>query len=252
MPNKGDIVAMKWFPIFLGFVSLIFLSTSPCGSQTIVNGSGQIEEESRAVSNFHKVSLTGSGILRITQGEKESLAIKCDKNILEYIRTEVKNGVLEIGPKDVSLRPSRPIKYTISLKHLNSLKILGSASVEIDDLKTDSFKAIVSKSESFNIKKIEAQSLTFEIGGSGTVSVGSGMAESQKISIQGSAKFSAPELKSGDIEIDITGSGNAKIWVTNELEAKIAGSGQIQYYGSPTVSSHISAAGKLKPLGSKP
>jgi uncharacterized RmlC-like cupin family protein len=243
---------MKRFLIFLGFVSLIFLSRSPCDSQTIVNGSGIIDKDLREVSNFRKVVVIGSGFLRITQGEKESLEIKCDKNIFEYIQTVVKNGILEIGPKDVSLRPSRPIEYTLFLKHLNLLKILGSASVEIDDLEAENFKAILSKSESFSVKKINAQSLAFEISGSGKVSVGSGTANLQKISIQGSAKFSAPKLKSEDIEIDIAGSGNAKIWVTNKLEVKIAGSGQIQYYGSPTVSRDISAAGKLERLGLKP
>jgi hypothetical protein len=243
---------MKWFLIFLGFVSLIFLSRSPCDSQTIVNGSGEIEEELREVYNFRKVSVIGSGCLRITQGAKESLEIKCDKNILEYIQTIVKNSVLEIGPKDVSLRPSRSIEYTLSLKHLNILKILGSASVEMDDLEAENFMAILNKSESFSVKKINAQSLAIEISGSGKVSIGSGTAKNQKISIQGSANFSAPKLKSENIEIDIAGSGTAKIWVTNKLEVKIAGSGQVQYYGSPTVSSDISATGKLKRLGPTP
>lgn len=239
---------MKWFLIFLGFVSLIFLSTSPCHSQTIVNGSGTIEEATREVSNFRKVSVIGSGFLRITQGEKESLEIKCDNNILEYIQTVVKKSILEIRPKDVSLRPSRPIEYTLFLKHLNTLKILGPASVEIDDLEAENFTADLGKSESFSAKKINAQSLTFKISGSGKVSVGSGTVKNQKISIVGSAKFSAPKLKSKNIEIDIAGSGNAIIWVTNRLEVNIAGSGQIQYYGSPSVTSNISAAGKLKSL----
>lgn len=243
---------MKWFLIFLGFVSLIFLSRSTCDSQTVVNGSGEIKEELRQVSNFRKVLVIGSGSLRITQGEKGSLGIKCDNNILEHIQTVVKNGTLEIRPKDVSLNPSRTIEYTLSLKRLNILRILGSASVEIDDLKAENFKAILTKSGSFSVKKIEVHSLAFEIGGSAKVIVRSGTAKNQKISIQGPGRFSAAKLKSENIEIDIAGPGNAEIWVTNKLEVKIGGSGQIQYYGSPTVTSNISATGKLENLGLKP
>jgi len=243
---------MKWFAMILGLTGFAFFSTSACNSKTTIRGSGNITTESRQVSGFREVSVSGSGHLSITQGEIESLEIECDDNLMPYIQTVVKNETLKIGPKDVSLRPSRPIEYRLALRDLDTLRTSGSVSVESPALRTENLKASVSGSGSFSLEKLEAQSLTFDIRGSGEVNIESGESGSQTISISGSGEFNVPNLKSQDIEITISGSGRTKVWVTEKLDVKISGSGKIQYYGSPTVSSRVSGSGKIESLGTKP
>lgn len=243
---------MRWLLSILGSACLIILLFSPCKSQTTIDGSGKIAKETRQVSKFRKVSLFGSGKLVITQNKSESLILECDENILEHIQSKVKEEELEIGPKDVILNPSRPILYRLSLKQVDILKIFDSAVVEISDLKTKIFKAVVNNPESFHILKLDAESATFEITGPGTVRVDTGVTRTQVIFIRGPAKYNAPRFESDNAEIDITGAGQAKVWVKLKLDAKISRSGKVEYYGSPTISSDIPVSGKLKSLGEKP
>jgi len=60
-----------------------------------INGSGTIVTEDRSVSGFDKVDLQSIGNLTIIEGDSESLTIKADDNVMQYITTEVFNDTLE-------------------------------------------------------------------------------------------------------------------------------------------------------------
>ncbi|MBC8391142.1 MAG: DUF2807 domain-containing protein [Deltaproteobacteria bacterium] len=241
---------MKQTKIIPWFLSVILLLLVSCDSKTIV-GSGKITKASRPVSGFKKVSVSGSGHLFITQGATESLEIACDDNIAPHIRTVVEDGTLKIGPKAVSLNPSEPIKYSLSLKNLNSLETSGSVLVKGDTLKTKDLKVLISGSGKFGFKHLEAQSITFDISGSGEVDIEAGKTEHQIISISGSGDITVPNLKSEKMDITVSGSGKAEVWVTNKLDVDISGSGMLNYYGSPIVSSNVSGSAKIEGLGRK-
>ncbi|MBN1872859.1 MAG: DUF2807 domain-containing protein, partial [Anaerolineae bacterium] len=61
-----------------------------------VEGSGNVIEETRDVRDFSRVRLAGFGRLHIERGDTESLRIKAEDNLLQYITTEVKDGELDI------------------------------------------------------------------------------------------------------------------------------------------------------------
>jgi len=57
---------------------------------------GSEVEESRDVSGFSKVDLSGCGNIFLTQGDEESLKIEAKEKLMEYIITEVSNDTLYI------------------------------------------------------------------------------------------------------------------------------------------------------------
>lgn len=242
---------MKNVTTILSLVSLTLFLTSACDSLARISGSGNVIEESRDVSGFQKVSISGSGRLFINQGEKEILQIECDDNIMPYIRSVVSDGTLKIGPKSARLKPSRPIEYRLFLIHLDALRTSGSVLVESDALTTESLEVVISGSGTFRVKGLETRSVTFDISGSGEVRIESGSSRNQTISISGSGRFNVPNLKTENTDIRISGSGSAKVWATDKLNIKISGSGKLDYYGSPVISARISGSGKVGSLGMK-
>lgn len=103
--------------------------------------------ETREVSGFDQVALTGFGELVITQGEEESLTIEAPQDILSKIETEVKDGKLIIGISrswldwlgdvlDAGFSGKR-IRYNVTLKQLTGLEVLGAARVKVANIKTD-------------------------------------------------------------------------------------------------------------------
>lgn len=241
---------MKYTKIIVGLIALVLFTPGSSYAKS-VKGSGNIISESRSVAGFDKVSISGSGLLLITQGDEEVLAIECDDNLAPHIRSSVKDGTLNIGPKNVNLNPSESIKYRLTFKKLRSLKLSGSIKVNGDVLKTESIGLWISGSGKISLGNLEAHSLKSNMSGSGEIAVDSGYVDYQRISMSGSGKVSASNLKSENTDLAISGSGKARVWVTDELDIKISGSGKLYYYGTPTVSTSISGSGRVESLGVK-
>ncbi|HEY9468078.1 MAG TPA: DUF2807 domain-containing protein [Propionibacteriaceae bacterium] len=97
---------------------------------TIIRGSGQVSSESRQVSGFTKVELSGSGELKIEQTGTESLTISAEDNVLPKISSEVSGRTLILGSKsNAKIIPTKPISYSLTVKDLTGLAVSGSGSV---------------------------------------------------------------------------------------------------------------------------
>src|SRR5258708_6420102 len=124
---------------FLMLVLLLAGALAGCvdfGGWRSVKGSGNTMTETRAVSGFDQVSVSGAGELTLAQGDQESLTIEADDNLLPLIRSDVQGGHLSIGPQNVNLRPTRTIRYQVTVKHLSALHLSGSVRAEAGALKT--------------------------------------------------------------------------------------------------------------------
>jgi len=226
----------------------VSLGISGCSLPPAISGNGVLVTESRSASDFHAVSIGGSGRALITQGDTESLTIQADENLLPYIQSEVRNGELRIWTKRGNLRFSQAPVYTLEVRELDRLQLSGSLHAEIDALKTDRLKGGVSGSGTITFGSLEAQSVTVGISGSGTISIAEGTTESLGLSVSGSGNLRAAEFRAESVEVTISGSGDARVWATESLDARVSGSGDIRYMGTPQVSSSISGSGKVRQI----
>jgi hypothetical protein len=215
-----------------------------------VKGSGNIVSETRKVSQFDRVSVSGSGQLSIVQGDEEGLSIEADDNLLPLIKSEVGGGLLRIGPEDINLRPTKPIHYQLRLKNLKELHLSGCVEAEAPSIKADRLLVSISGSGSLRVPKLEASSLEARVSGSGDIQL-AGKAGQQRVGISGSGNYSAGECDSQTTTVHVSGSGDATVWAREGLEAEVSGSGDIGYYGSPQATTHVSGSGRIHSLGNK-
>jgi Putative auto-transporter adhesin, head GIN domain len=213
-----------------------------------VRGSGNVVAEDRAVSGFDRVTVSGSGELTVVQGSEEALTIEADDNLLPLIRSEVDNGRLWIGARNVNLRPTTTIRYRLKVKNLSELLLSGAVNANADSLKADRLILKISGAGNITVGHVETRTLSTEIAGEGNMSA-AGQADRQVINISGSGSHHAAELKCARAEVHIGGSGHVSVWVTDSLLARIGGSGSVEYRGSPRVDAHVSGAGWVKPVG---
>ena len=94
MPKRLLLSLIVIFPLVLG----------ACDTLRVIEGSGDVVTETRAVSGFDRVILGGIGELTLIQGEEESLEIEAEDNILPQITTEVRDGTLTISFDDAAVR----------------------------------------------------------------------------------------------------------------------------------------------------
>jgi hypothetical protein len=228
-------------------LSLLTLGLTGCigsGGWRTVQGSGTIHSESRAVAQFDKVSVSGSGELVISQGQEEALTIEADDNLLPLIKSEVTNGHLRIGPENVNLRSTKTIRYQLKLKQIGAIHLSGSLKAETGPLKTESLDLHISGSGKIHIASLDTGGLSSHISGSGGIEV-AGRAGNQNISISGSGDLQAADLACNEATVAISGSGHAALRVKETLSAQISGSGDVEYSGNPKVNSHTSGSGRV-------
>ena len=219
------------------------------GTPTI-KGSGNVISETRVVSQFDRLLVSGSGRLSIVQDGQESLTIEADDNLLPLIKSEITGGLLKIGPEHVNLHPTKPIQYSLHLKELRELHLSGSLEGAAESIKTDRLALHISGSGKIRIPKLEAADLQVHVSGSGHSEVG-GKVSRQNVQISGSGNHNAAGCVSEGAAIHISGSGDATVWARRTLDAHISGSGSVSYYGSPQTTTHVSGSGSMISLGNK-
>ena len=253
--------------IFFPLIVIVLL-LSAC-NLTVVSGSGKIINSSRPVSGFTRLTFDVPGELTLTQSDKESLSITGDDNLLDHIKSEVINGELRIytEPEDVILDPSKPIRYSLSVKTLDQVVLNGSGSITAANFKGKQFALKLNGSGSVNFGSLQSTALDFDLNGSGGVNVTSlsadalratvngsgkfslkGKATHQNVSILGSGEYDARSLESAQAEISVSGSGESQVWATETMNVSILGSGSVGYLGKPKVTQQVAGSGNIYSL----
>jgi hypothetical protein len=231
-------------------LSAAILLVTACNAN-VVDGSGDLITETREVSNFDSIALSGSGEVNVTQGGGESLTIETDDNVMEHIKAEVSGGTLELGFEEGFnlISPTRLI-FTVGVEDLTSVSISGSGDIESDMIETNRLEATVTGSGDIQIGTLTADDVKARITGSGDMNL-AGETAAQDITISGSGKYRAGDLRSESAEVSITGSGDATVWATDSLDVNISGSGSVDYYGRPSMSTSGSGSGDITNRGDK-
>jgi Putative auto-transporter adhesin, head GIN domain len=238
---------IKFFPPFLMLAAVLSI-TPPASAAT--TGSGKMASETRNVSDFDAISLSGSMTLDVRQTGKESLTISAEDNILPLIETTVESSSsgrtlrIRVKPGE-SFRSYRDIKIAVEVARLVAVSTSGSGNINVDSLKSPALKVNISGSGNARLKGLAIDGMEVSIAGSGDVR-GEGNTKQLKLSIAGSGDARLAELVADEVKVSIAGSGDAKVHANKSLSATIAGSGDIQYRGSvEAVKSTVMGAGSV-------
>ena len=232
--------------------AICFGLTNVAAADTIT-GSGHVVSETRAVSGFHGVKLTGSGDVIVTQGDTEGLVVEAEDNILPLVETTVKgDGVLHLGMKDHvgNVRTNKTVIYRLAVKTLDKMVIEGSGSIRAASLSADRLRIELPGSGEVAVDKLTAGAVAAEIDGSGNVIL-SGEARSQTVQIDGSGDYKAKDFKTDTATVEIDGSGDARVWANETLKVEINGSGEVGYAGHPTLTKNVNGSGGVHRLDAK-
>jgi hypothetical protein len=216
-------------------------------------GSGNIVTETREVSGFDSINVEYPVKVLITQGDTESLKIEGEDNLLPDLKTQVRNGTLEIfyqktGDKHVNA--TKLVVITITVKDLKDVEFSSAGELTIDGLKTDSLDMSLSGAGNLDLNDVNIKDLSVNLSGAGSMSA-SGMADDLDLNISGFGDFKGADLHSKTARVNISGAGSATVWVDDELDAEISGAGSVNYYGSARITKEINGVGSVNHKGNK-
>jgi hypothetical protein len=242
--------------IFL-IIAMMIMAALACSFPSISTpkielGSGKQISEDRAVDAFTGIDFSGGGKIVLIHGTEHKLNISGEDNVLRYITSEVKDGILVIDFEQdvVTTLSTKNIIFTITYIDINKIEVDGGALIESKNLGVQNLQLTINGGGSTTLVTEGMDALDVRLDG-GNNFVISGEAISQTVEINGGGNYDASDLKTETTSISMTGAGNAEVWATNTLDAKIVGVGKISYWGNPTVTKNVEGLGVVEGQGEK-
>lgn len=210
--------------------------------------------EVRSVGSFHAVKVSGGIDLYLSSGDEAVAVSAKDVDFRNRIKTEVKNGVLNIyyewkDMKNVVWGNNKALKAYVSYKTLDLIGASGGSDVIVDGSVTASNLAISLSGGSDFKGKVEAQTLRVDASGGSDVDI-AGSAGNIKVDVSGGSDFNGYDLIAETCNADASGGSDVHITVNKELRADASGGSDVFYRGNAsTVNSTKSGGGSVKKTG---
>jgi hypothetical protein len=198
-----------------------------CGKKEIV-GTNKIATQSRIVSVFSSLSISGYYNIHITIGNPQAVAIKVSSNLLPYIESTVKGKTLTVQTKKgYLLRPQGIPEVDIVVPKLNKITLSGNNHATVKAYSGDSLELNLAGYNEFEIQ---------------------GVVNTLDLEISGSSSINAQNLLANKVEVNAV--GNSKIYVNakNSLKVTISGNGIVNFVGNPKVSQTINGSGTISKM----
>lgn len=247
MPSSPHDVGLRRRHLLLAGAGL---ALSSAGVQARTTGSGRVQREQRAVTDFDAIAVSGPIDLQVRQGSTQALELSADDNLLPLIETVVEPGrhghTLHIRIKrGESVSAQAPIQATVDVVRLQALVAAGSGQVRVAALKTPSLRLSMAGAGRARLEALAADALDLRVAGSGEVQA-AGTAGRVKLTIAGSGDVDLAPLVADEVVVSIAGSGDASVTANKSLGVTIAGSGDVVYGGAATaIRSSVAGSGRV-------
>jgi len=192
-------------------------------SSSGVQGSGVAATQSRVLARFSSVDLAGSNIVTVAVGERQSVVVHADSNLMRQVTTRVVAGTLVIGTTG-TFTTKTPMNVAVSVPSLATVTLSGSGEISVTG--------------------IDAPRLTVMLAGSGVLYAG-GTVTRLDVTLGGWGLAQLNGLVARDVHAVVSGSGLIRVTARASLNAAVTGSGAIIYGGNPRVTSSVTGSGTV-------
>lgn len=235
------------FRILLLIAAVSITLFSSCRRFRCIKGTGSVRTETRRMTGFTKVDISGGYKVVLKQDSSESISISIDDNLFKYVETTVEGGTLRVHSRR-NICPSGESTLIIGVKNLDKIEASGAVEIRSEGrLITKDLDIDLSGSTKIDM---ELNAANVRTGASGSSEIYlKGQAASHDVDMSGSGKVEALDFVVGKYKISTSGASECKINVLNELDVHTSGSSDIQYRGNPgKVNNDQSGASSVKKI----
>ena len=196
-----------------------------------VTGNQNVITQNRTVTAFHAIKVSGGIDVELLQGKELKLQVEADENLVPLIRTEVKDGVLNIY-HDESIRNAKTMKIHLTFQNIDMITASGGCDIESKQkLGFASLKTDLSGGCDIKLDLKAGQLNCYHSGGCDAVFTGE--AENFTLNVSGGCDVKASGLVAKKCTVDASGGSDVDINVKGELTMKASGASDITYTGHP-------------------
>lgn len=176
-----------------------------------VRGSGNVQTESRDLRDFNAIEAGGIFEVEVIAQKDYDVQIEADDNLLPLIKTEVRNGTLEISTEK-RISPKTPIRIRIGAPDIDNVDVSGASKLSLVNLKNDSLKVEASGASKITLN---------------------GETRNLDVELSGASKLDAESLRAENVTVDGSGASSASVFVSGDLKVDLSGASKVNYAGNP-------------------
>ncbi len=184
-----------------------------------IKGSGNSKTETREVPEFSAVDVSSIIKAEVKLGEKTTVTLSGDDNLVSLVETEVRDGRLVAKLKDNStIAPKLPLLLSVTTPRLNSLSAEGAAQIEATGTSSEPFTATASGGAIITMHEIATSRVTLNAQGAsritaaGTKTKATGSAEDAlKVDAAGGAVVSVKDVIANDVTVQADGASRVTV-----------------------------------------
>lgn len=211
-----------------------------------IKGDGNLIKENRPVlGEFTNIEVSKGIDVYITQEDVKSIVVEADKNIIEYITTDISDGTLKISiEKSVKFSKSR--KVYVSMPNVENLRASSGSSINSKNkLVVKSIDAKASSGAEINLT-VESEKTICETSSGSEIEIDGKTLNLIAESSSGS-DIDAEKLLSNEVMAKSSSGSGIKVHPIVSLDAKASSGSDIKYYNNPkTVTKATSSGGSVK------
>ncbi len=197
-------------------------------------GSGNLETETYAFTDFNKVEISSAFEFEIEQSSSYSIEITVDDNIMEYVRVSQDGQTLKIGLRPATWIGPATLKASVTMPELNGLDISGASRGTVSDfISTEDLDIMVSGASRVT-GDIVASNVDFDISGASTVQL-EGSASDMDANVSGASSLKLDDFIVNNADVDFSGASSGTINLNGRLDADLSGASRLWYIGEPTM-----------------
>ncbi|WP_421918473.1 head GIN domain-containing protein [Marinifilum sp.] len=217
----------------LTLIALILVFSSNVNAQFWgENGNGNVVKQDREVGSFTAIS-SGSGIdVYLIQGDKESVRVEADENLLDLIITRVKGDKLIIKTED-PIRRAKKLDVYVTFVDLNAISISSGSDLKSNGiLKFKELDISVSSGADADLE-LEADELTCSVSSGADANL-AGKVNSFYGKASSGSDLRAADLKAKYCRAKASSGGDVSVYAIESIEVSASSGGDVNYYGDPT------------------
>ena len=179
--------------------------------------------QTRQLGTFTGIRVGGAFEVSIKQGATQEVVVETESEIMQYVTTEVSNGVLEIGMKKAPphwMHDIEVLKVYVTCKDLYMLDLSGAVEISSDGrVTTPKLEMEVSGAVESRLD-LAAQQLDLSLSGASELAF-SGTAGDVRLDASGASEISAYELVITNLTLYGSGAVETKVNVSGSLKKDV-------------------------------
>lgn len=199
--------------------------------------SGNVSTKEYSVSPFVAIQSLLPFDIQYEQKGDQSVSFEADQDILDQLKVDVKDSVLQLQLSSTYLKDFNPQKAIIHIrcKGLKLVSLNGSGDFLMDKpVKLQKLDFRVEGSGDFIAKNLQCVSFALSVNGSGDATV-AGKAEAASYNVNGSGDVNAENYETQNVRVFLNGSGDVTLNTKDYLSVLLNGSGDVFYKTKPKV-----------------